>query len=89
MSASRSIDPEGSAPKVVSLAESQTDASCVSSSLMAFFSPSGDFRIETDFKNPQERAALILHLELAIVRIRQAIDNETNCSWSLAARVAA
>ena len=74
---------------VITLPCDQTNGSNVASSLMAFFSPSGGFRIDTDFKTPQERAALVLHLELAIGHLRRVIDNETNCSWNLAARVAA
>lgn len=81
--------PKASQAQVIALPSNSGDEKKVASSLMAFFSPSGDFRIETEFKNAQERAALILHLELAIGRIRTAIDNETNCSWNLAARVAA
>jgi len=89
MSASRSTALKSVPPHVVTLPTGMENESRVSSSLMAFFSTSGEFRIETVFKNPQDRAALILHLELAIGRIRQAIDKETNCSWNLVARVAA
>ena len=88
MLASDLNSPKASQAQFIAL-PSNPHESKVASSLMAFLSPSGDFRIKTDFKNAQERAALILHLELAVGRIRRAIDNETNCSWNLAARVAA
>jgi hypothetical protein len=89
MLASDLNSPKASQARVITLPCDQTNDSNVASSLMAFFSPSGEFRIETDFKTPQERAALVLHLELAIGHIRQVIDNESNRSWNLAARVAA
>ncbi len=85
MSASRSIACEDSPPKVVSLAANQKNESSVSSCVMAYFSSTGQFRFECDFKNPVERAALILHLQVALDHLHSRVSAQITPSLNLAA----
>ena len=85
MSASRSIAPEGSSPKVVSLPDSQMDESPVSSCVMAYFSSNGQFRFRCDFKTEMERDALILRLGIVLAHLRSTVDSQVIPSLNLAA----
>ena len=71
--------------EVVALPMPSEAESVVSSSVMAYFSPSGDFRFECDFKSPLERASLILHMEVALEHLRSRLSSQLTSSLNLAA----
>lgn len=71
--------------EVVALPMPPEDESVISSSVMGYLSPSGDFRFECDFKSPMERASLILHLEVALEHLRSRFSSQLTSSLNLAA----
>jgi hypothetical protein len=85
MSASRSKVPEGSAPNVVSLQDGQKNESPISSCVMAYFSSSGEFRFESEFKTEMERDALILRVEIALAHLRSRVSAQITPALNLAA----
>ncbi len=85
MSASRSRDLGSSSPKVVSLPNTQADESSVSSCVMVYFSSSGEFRSQCEFKTEMERDALILRLGIVLAHLRSRVDSQVIPSLNLAA----
>ena len=71
--------------EVVALPMPPEDESVVSSSVMGYLSPSGDFRFECDFKSPMERDALLFRVDAALRHLRSRIAAEITPSLNLAA----
>jgi hypothetical protein len=85
MSASRSNVSDEALPQVVSLVDKKENENLVTSSVMAYFSSTGQFRFECDFKTEMERAALILNLEIALENLRGQVSAKLTPSLNLAA----
>jgi hypothetical protein len=71
--------------EVVALPMPPEAESVVSSSVMAYFSPSGDFRFECDFKSTMERDALLFRVDAALSHLRSRIAAQITPSLNLAA----